>query len=48
MATFAEGVEAAEAKDWKPTVVRVDGGNRIVAAGPGSEIPGPGRPWVMS
>jgi aspartate 1-decarboxylase len=48
LATFAEGVEEAEAKDWKPTVVRVDGNNRIVAVGPGSEVPGPGRPWVMS
>jgi aspartate 1-decarboxylase len=48
LATFAEGVEEAEAKVWKPTVVRVDGDNRIVATGPGKEIPGPGRPWVMS
>jgi aspartate 1-decarboxylase len=48
LATFAEGVDEAEAKNWKPTVVRVDGSNRIVASGPGSEIPGPGRPWVMS
>ena len=48
LATFAEGVDEAEAKNWKPTVVRVDGSNRILAATPGDEIPGPGRPWVVS
>jgi aspartate 1-decarboxylase len=48
LATFAEGVDEAEAKTWKPTVVRVDGGNRIVTSGPEGEIPGPGCPWVMS
>jgi aspartate 1-decarboxylase len=48
LATFAEGVDEAEAKAWKPTVVRVDGSNRILAAAPTSEIPGPGRPWVVS
>ncbi len=48
LATFAEGVDEAEAKAWKPTVVRVDGKNRILAATPASEIPGPGRPWVVS
>ena len=48
LATFAEGVDEAEAKAWKPTVVRVDGNNRILAAAPASEIPGPGRPWVVS
>jgi aspartate 1-decarboxylase len=48
LATFAEAVDEAEARMWKPTVVRVDGHNRIVASGPSSEIPGPGRPWVMS
>ncbi len=47
LATFAEGVDEAEAKEWKPTVVRVDRDNRIIAA-PRSEFPGPGRPWVMS
>lgn len=41
IATFAE-VEEAEARDWKPTVVRVDGHNHIVA-GPAEEIPGPQR-----
>jgi aspartate 1-decarboxylase len=48
LATFAEGVDEDEAKDWRPTVVRVDGGNRIIATGPVDEIPGPGRSWVMS
>jgi len=48
LATFAEGVDEAEAKTWKPTVVRVDGDNRIASSGPSSEIPGPGCPWVMS
>jgi aspartate 1-decarboxylase len=48
LATFAEGVDEADAKNWKPTVVRVDGENRIIASGPNSEVPGPGRPWVMS
>jgi L-aspartate-alpha-decarboxylase len=48
LATFAEGVDEAEAKAWKPIVVRVDASNRIVAASPASEIPGPGRPWVVS
>jgi aspartate 1-decarboxylase len=47
LATFAE-VDETEAREWKPTVVRVDHQNRIVAAGPGQEIPGPTRPWVMS
>jgi aspartate 1-decarboxylase len=48
LATFAEGVDEAEAKNWRPTVVRVDGSNRIIATGSVDEIPGPGRPWVMS
>jgi aspartate 1-decarboxylase len=48
LATFAEGVDEAEARTWRPTVVRVDGSNRIVSSGPGDELPGPGRPWVMS
>lgn len=41
IATFAE-VEEAEARAWKPIVVRVDGQNRMVA-GPAEEIPGPQR-----
>ena len=48
LATFADAVDEAEAKAWRPTVVRVDASNRIIANGPASEIPGPGRPWVMS
>jgi aspartate 1-decarboxylase len=48
LATFAESVDEAEAKDWKPTVVRVDGSNRIVQGAPHGEIAGPGRPWVVS
>lgn len=43
IATFAE-VEEAEARGWKPTVVRVDGKNRIVAVAderPGPELPEP-------
>lgn len=41
IATFAE-VEDAEARGWKPTVVRVDERNRIVD-GPAEEVPGPQR-----
>lgn len=41
IATFAE-VDEAEARTWKPLVVRVDGENRILA-GPAEEIPGPQR-----
>ena len=48
LATFVDGVDEAEAKTWKPTVVRVDGGNHLSTAGPGGEIPGPDGPWVMS
>ncbi len=48
LATFAEGVDEAEAKTWKPTVVRVDGDNRVLNSSPADEIPGPGFPWVMS
>lgn len=48
VATFAEGVDEAEAKDWKPTVVRVDSSNHIVEGAPRGEIAGPGRPWVVS
>jgi len=40
IATFAEAADEAEARAWKPTVVRVDGKNRIVA-GPAEELPGP-------
>jgi aspartate 1-decarboxylase len=48
LATFAEGVDDAEAKTWKPTVIRVDRKNRIVADGARPESPGPERPGVMS
>ena len=41
IATFAD-VEEAEARNWKPTVVRVDDRNQILA-GPAEEIPGPQR-----
>jgi aspartate 1-decarboxylase len=41
LATFAE-VEAAEAAAWKPTVVLVDGKNRLVA-GNATEVAGPRR-----
>ena len=48
LATFADAVDDAEAKAWKPVVVRVDANNRILSAAPSVEIPGPGRPWVVS
>jgi aspartate 1-decarboxylase len=41
IATFAE-FDEAEAKTWKPLVVRVDAQNRVVA-GPAEELPGPQR-----
>jgi aspartate 1-decarboxylase len=41
IATFAD-VDEAEAKAWKPVVVRVDAQNQILA-GPAEEIPGPQR-----
>ena len=40
IATFAEAASDAEARAWKPTVVRVDAANRLVA-GPPHETPGP-------
>jgi aspartate 1-decarboxylase len=48
LATFAEVADEDEAENWKPTVVRVDGSNRIVADTPPGEVAGPGRPWVVS
>jgi len=42
IATFAD-VEEAEARAWKPVVVRVDAGNRMVHEGE-AERPGPDRP----
>lgn len=41
IATFAE-VDEAEARVWKPVVVRVDAHNRLVE-GPAEELPGPQR-----
>ncbi len=46
IATFAEAVDEAEARSWRPTVIRVDGHNRILTSGPDHEIPGPARPAV--
>ncbi len=45
IATFAEAVDEAEARAWRPTVVRVDGKNKVVA-GPAQELPGPGKPFL--
>ena len=42
IATFAEAVDEAEARAWKPTVVHVDAQNRIVP-GIDDEVPGPQR-----
>ncbi len=44
VATFAEAADEAEARAWKPIVVRVNAQNRIVTDGPEHEIPGPPRP----
>jgi aspartate 1-decarboxylase len=41
IATFAE-IDDAEARAWKPVVVRVDARNQILI-GPADEIPGPHR-----
>lgn len=46
LATFAD-VDEAEARAWKPTVVRVDRTNRIVE-GPAEERPGPERPPLVA
>jgi aspartate 1-decarboxylase len=43
LATFAD-VEDAEARGWKPTVIRVDGENRILPGGDVPERAGPSRP----
>jgi len=40
IATFAEAESDAEARAWRPTVVRVDAANRLLA-GPDFELPGP-------
>ena len=43
LATFAD-VDEAEARTWKPTVIRVDGQNRMIPGGDVPERPGPDRP----
>jgi aspartate 1-decarboxylase len=43
IATFAEAVDEAEARNWRPTVVRVDSNNRIVDCDQDEEMPGPAR-----
>jgi aspartate 1-decarboxylase len=43
LATFAEANDEEEARAWRPTVVRVDARNRIVAGAPEDELPGPQR-----
>jgi len=48
IATFAEAVDEAEARAWRPTIVRVDGQNQIVQGAPDHELAGPGRPWEMA
>jgi aspartate 1-decarboxylase len=40
IATFAQAESEAEARAWRPVVVRVDERNRLVP-GPAEEIPGP-------
>lgn len=42
IATFAEAADEAEARAWKPIVVRVDAANHIID-GPADELPGPQR-----
>jgi aspartate 1-decarboxylase len=46
IATFAEAVDETEARNWRPTVVRVDNLNRIVGCDLDGEVPGPARPSV--
>jgi aspartate 1-decarboxylase len=43
LATFAEAQDEDEAREWKPTVVRVDRQNRILKDAPSDELPGPLR-----
>ncbi len=40
IATFGEAQTEAEARSWRPVVVRVDGGNHLLE-GPAEEVPGP-------
>jgi aspartate 1-decarboxylase len=44
IATFADAVDEAEARRWRPVVVRVDGANHLVTGGPADEVPGPELP----
>ncbi len=46
IATFAEAVDEAEARSWRPTVVRVDSRNRIVGHAMNAETPGPALPTM--
>ena len=46
IATFAEAENEAEARAWRPTVVRVDAANRRVAGLP-FETPGPALPRAL-
>jgi aspartate 1-decarboxylase len=46
IATFAEAESEAEAREWKPTVVLVDGQNRPAGA-PVVERPGPETPRAL-
>lgn len=46
IATFAD-VEEAQARGWKPTVVRVDDKNQLLTASE-PEVPGPGRPYSLA
>src|SRR5215471_8649077 len=43
IATFADAVDEDEARAWRPTVVRVDAHNRMLADAPAEELPGPQR-----
>jgi aspartate 1-decarboxylase len=43
IATFAEAADEDEARNWRPTVVRVDARNRIIDGAPAEELPGPQR-----
>jgi aspartate 1-decarboxylase len=47
IATFAQAENDAEARHWKPTVVRVDARNRPLA-GPAYELPGPALPLPVA
>ncbi len=44
IATFAEAQDEAEARAWKPVVVRVDANNRIIDGADHPEVAGPESP----